>query len=84
MKRDKCLTKSCRRDAVTRGLCTKCYQAANYRIRKGRFTEDELIAAKRILPKGVTAKSDFGESLYHDYLARRIKRCHGKQNQKSA
>lgn len=61
MTRDKCLT--CRRRAEVRGLCHKCYQSARYAIKKNKIQERALIDGGLLLPKGATAKSDFGALL---------------------
>lgn len=49
-KKQICMIRSCGRKAYQRGLCKKCLLDALEMIRSGQHTDDELVAAKLILP----------------------------------
>jgi hypothetical protein len=48
----KCLEETCDGAAKKRGLCDNCYRVAWNSIRQGWFTDEQLVEAGRILPKG--------------------------------
>jgi hypothetical protein len=60
---EKCLIKKCQDDAVTRGLCPKCYSIARLMMKKGTVAENYLIEKGMILPSRPKRSNLFKEQL---------------------
>lgn len=61
-----CLTQGCPRTARTRGVCMACYVASRTLIKRGETTDEQLVLAKALLPRGVFAR----RSLFYEQLER--------------
>jgi hypothetical protein len=72
-KKDSCL--ACQNKARTRGLCSACYQALRYRLRKEEFTDAEAVEMGLMLPPFTVPQSDFGSFLRKVLSTRRKTRC---------
>lgn len=55
----KCLTPTCTRKAVSRGLCQKCYFSAYLKIKQGRYTWEQIEKAGLCRPSTHESRSAF-------------------------